>query len=234
MQRDRVHTLVVTEGPMVGERYTLYNLISTLGRASSNTIVLESAQISRLHAQIRLQPQGVMIEDMGSVNGTFVNGRRIDAPQLLSPGDLIRFAEFATLQYAVQERSEPERPGIAGPQGSTRVMGERLGTAQPSPISSAYEGPVAPRPSVAYEPAMPARAREERAAQRSVAPARPPTSADPKRPTWLYGVIVILLVLLCLGGALAVFLWFAPADFWEQLFQLVGVPLPTGALLIAG
>jgi hypothetical protein len=234
MQRQKVHMLVVTEGPMVGERYALHNIISTLGRASSNTIVLESPQISRLHAQIRLQPHGVMIEDMGSVNGTFVNGRRLEAPHLLSPGDRIRFAEFATLQYVVQERSDAVPSAPSSLEGPTRVTDDQFGSAAAPPMPSSYERPtVAARPSppsVAYQPVAPERAPVQRTSASST---QRPAVAEPGRPSWLYGVIVVLLLLLCLCVALAVFLWFAPVTFWERVFDLVGVPMPSGVLVPA-
>src|SRR5690348_11189195 len=50
----------------------------------------EDDEISRLHARVQLAGSGsCTIEDLGSTNGTFVNGRRISAPQTLSEGDTI-------------------------------------------------------------------------------------------------------------------------------------------------
>ena len=236
MQRQKVHTLVVTEGPMVGERYTLVNIISTLGRASGNTVVLESAQISRLHAQIRLQPTGVMIDDMGSINGTFVNGRRLTAPHPLSSGDLIRFAEFATLQYVAQDPSGAEGSVATRPVISTARIDDRSEVAStPSGLPS-YARPVStPRatpPSAAYEPVLPKQAPVDHRAGDTQAPTRRSAGAvgEPRRSTWLYGVIIILLVLICMCVALALYLWFAPVTFWERAFDLLGIPLPSHLL----
>jgi hypothetical protein len=231
MHRQKVHVLVVVDGPMVGERYPLLNILSTLGRASTNTVVLESAQISRLHAQIRLQPIGTTIEDMGSVNGTFVNGHRLTAPSILSPGDLIRFAEFATLQYVVLERDDVAWATPVGPESSTRGAAVSAPQASPSYERTASLSQTA-RPSVAYEPGTPPRAPVDRGTAHTVAPAGQPASrATEARPsTWIYGVIVILLVLICLCIALAVYLWTAPVTFWERLYSLLGVPLPSGVI----
>jgi hypothetical protein len=233
MQRQKVHALVAVEGPMVGERYALVNLLSTMGRASTNTIVLESAQISRLHAQIRLTPGGVIIEDMGSTNGTFVNGRRLDAPRTLAPGDLIRFAEFATLQYVVQGAPDIDRSSTGPGKLSAQVLESRHAPA-PAP-SSAPAAHAAVYEPTHVQPAPVGRAPQ--GAQTTVlkpSPSRQAASDDiaPRRSTWLYGAIIILLVLICLCVALAAFLWFAPVTFWERALDLLGIPLPSGVFVL--
>lgn len=64
----------------------------TIGRAPGNQQVLNDAQVSGYHALIRPEEQGYTIMDLGSSNGTWVNGQRISAkiPQLLKAGDIIR------------------------------------------------------------------------------------------------------------------------------------------------
>ena len=66
--------------------------VITLGRESTNDLVLLDDLASRQHAQIRQQPQGPVIYDMNSTNGTFVNGERVDQ-QLLRPGDVIAIGD---------------------------------------------------------------------------------------------------------------------------------------------
>jgi len=59
---------------------------TTIGRDPANDIVLEDTTVSRRHAQIERQDGDVVLTDLGSSNGTFVNGRRVQqAP--LRPGD---------------------------------------------------------------------------------------------------------------------------------------------------
>ncbi|GAA4346392.1 hypothetical protein GCM10023165_30990 [Variovorax defluvii] len=62
---------------------------TTIGRASGADVVIDSDQVSRMHAQITVGPAFVTIKDLGSRNGTFVNGERIDS-QVLAHGDNIR------------------------------------------------------------------------------------------------------------------------------------------------
>ncbi|KYH45902.1 FHA domain-containing protein [Branchiibius sp. NY16-3462-2] len=54
----------------------------TLGRARSNSIVLDDMLVSRHHARISADDQGLIIEDLGSRNGTFINGRRVQTTRL--------------------------------------------------------------------------------------------------------------------------------------------------------
>lgn len=67
--------------------------ITTIGRAKENDFVISDALVSRLHAQIRLDGDRCTIRDLGSGNGTFLNGERIDRETRLRPGDVVRIAE---------------------------------------------------------------------------------------------------------------------------------------------
>ena len=64
----------------------------TLGRLAPSNVILESPVISGLHARIQRTADQVVIQDLGSVNGTFVNGQRISAVTLLKDGDTLSIA----------------------------------------------------------------------------------------------------------------------------------------------
>jgi hypothetical protein len=64
-----------------------------IGRGSMNEIVIQDSQSSRQHAEITRQGDQVIVRDLGSTNGTFVNGERITGPRLLQPGDQVRIGE---------------------------------------------------------------------------------------------------------------------------------------------
>src|SRR5262245_8103990 len=87
--RDRA-SVVVLAGTNVGEMYKLEGVEIVVGRASNATIRLSDDGISRRHARIFSEAGKYHIEDMGSANGTLVNGVRIGGKQTLDDGDKIR------------------------------------------------------------------------------------------------------------------------------------------------
>jgi pSer/pThr/pTyr-binding forkhead associated (FHA) protein len=77
-----------------GERYELDSQPLTMGRGSPNDIELTGDEFaSTQHARVEPRRDGVWIEDVGSTNGTYVNGTRIERPRRLTPGDVIRVGE---------------------------------------------------------------------------------------------------------------------------------------------
>jgi pSer/pThr/pTyr-binding forkhead associated (FHA) protein len=77
-----------------GERYPLDAAAITVGRSGDNDLELRGDQYaSAQHARIEPRGADVWVEDDGSTNGTYVNGRRIESPQRLRPGDVVRIGE---------------------------------------------------------------------------------------------------------------------------------------------
>ena len=68
-------------------------LVLVLGRGSGADIVVSGPLVSRRHAELRETDQGLMVADLSSRNGVFVNGRRISAPTLLAVGDSLAIGE---------------------------------------------------------------------------------------------------------------------------------------------
>lgn len=65
---------------------------STLGRALGCTIRIPSSEVSRLHCRLRIENDLVTVEDLESVNGTFLNGQRIRGVEIVRPGDCLALA----------------------------------------------------------------------------------------------------------------------------------------------
>jgi hypothetical protein len=94
-------TLVGLHGPLAGNRYEIGDTPLTFGRREGSTVRLSSALASRAHAELRRADGGYEIADLGSSNGTRVNGARITA-HTLAPGDEIAIGE-ETFRFEIAE-----------------------------------------------------------------------------------------------------------------------------------
>ncbi len=65
----------------------------TIGRSPNNQIMIAERHVSRQHAVISFRDGIFMISDLGSANGTFVNGQPVEAPVALAENDVVRFGE---------------------------------------------------------------------------------------------------------------------------------------------
>lgn len=72
-----------------GVRHVLETERVTIGRQSGCTVVIRDTNVSREHAQLRRRPNGWTLRDLGSTNGTKLNGVRVDDEQMLADGDVI-------------------------------------------------------------------------------------------------------------------------------------------------
>ena len=88
-------TLVVRQGTQAGMSFVISGSQAVLGREEGLDIVLQDPESSRRHARVIWQGGRYVIEDMGSTNGTFVNGMQITMPQALNPGDSIAIGQTA-------------------------------------------------------------------------------------------------------------------------------------------
>lgn len=85
--------LTIRSGPQAGRELVVDRPSIRIGRGSGNEITLQDDQASRQHAEITQQGNQYFVRDLGSTNGTFVNGQRISGAQPLQPGDQIRVGE---------------------------------------------------------------------------------------------------------------------------------------------
>ncbi len=88
-------TLIIRQGPQAGMSFPLAGNQIIIGREEGLDITLQDPESSRRHARIIWQAGQYIIDDMGSTNGTFVNGVQITAPQILNPGDSIGVGQTA-------------------------------------------------------------------------------------------------------------------------------------------
>lgn len=230
MENYRRRFLIVTEGPNLGQAYVLQDMVCTLGRTADNTIVIDSPRISRHHTQIRLLPDGAIVEDMGSTNGTWVNNRQLTGPHRLKPGDVIGLADYITFRFENDDVLRTEKLTPAPPDTVTQVMDDTPLYTPPPPSPSDYEEPYRAYTTTDAAPQYPPLQQPPMIRYDTTPPpagVRPPTPAPPaKRKPWVYVVVAILLILICICIAVAVYLWFAPVTFWQRVFELFNIPIP--------
>lgn len=149
MQGNGSFRLIVRRGPQPNQTYDLNKDIVTVGRDITNDIVINDPEVSRHHLRFTRGAGGYTIEDLGSTNGTFVNGQRITGAKPLNNGDMIGLGETVTLGYeAVRRPSEgaPEEGGGVQPTVQSQIP------QQPSP--SPYSQPDQPPQQPSYAPAV--------------------------------------------------------------------------------
>ncbi len=95
--------LLVIQGGMVGERFPLDTNKKTLGRVPGVEIEIRDDSISRRHAEIAKRDNQFFIRDLGSTNGTFVNGEKISSERQLRSGDAIVLGGNTVLRFELQD-----------------------------------------------------------------------------------------------------------------------------------
>jgi pSer/pThr/pTyr-binding forkhead associated (FHA) protein len=105
--------LVVRDGPMAGLRFELHQRLTTVGRSGQANCPLEDEAVSRRHFELEVTPSGVELRDLGSGNGTRVNGRRVEQA-FLRDGDRI-VAGNSTIEFRESAlTTKPDRRSSAG------------------------------------------------------------------------------------------------------------------------
>lgn len=100
--------LVIYKGALAGTRWPLSHESVTLGRAADCDIVLAERQISRYHVRIERDMDGYLLRDLGSKNGTFVNGEQVRGqPYRLQDGDEISLATTLQIGFVAGEATLP-------------------------------------------------------------------------------------------------------------------------------
>jgi two-component system, cell cycle response regulator len=100
--RDRAYLIVLT-GSSVGEMYKIAKTEVVLGRGQQADVQVLDDGVSRRHAQIKLAGDKMIVEDLGSRNGTFVNGERINVVHILADGDKIQVGGTTILKFTYHD-----------------------------------------------------------------------------------------------------------------------------------
>ncbi len=106
MKSARITTpvLSIIKGPQTGNAFELDGAVTTIGRDPANSIFLNDMTVSRAHAKIVQGPQGIVIEDLGSLNGTWVDGAIVNSAPL-HDGSSVQIGTFTMVYH----ESAPQR-----------------------------------------------------------------------------------------------------------------------------
>lgn len=110
-------------GAAFGKTYPVPGPV-VIGRQQDCDISIPSEEISRRHAQVKPTADGLMVEDLGSANGTFINGKRVQAG-LMRPGEELRLDAIRFLLVA---------PGMEMPSGQQRIPVPAAAAGSPSRV----------------------------------------------------------------------------------------------------
>ena len=199
------YQLVMRAGPNPGATYALEASQTTIGRDGSNSISINDAEVSRHHARMTLQGGKVVLEDLGSTNGTSVNGNRLSGAHVLKAGEMVGFGEDIVFVFEA-ESFDPD---------ATVVSSAVQPNSQPQPAAVPRQEPVPPPmqapPPQAYAGQVPAD---------PIPATPPPASVQPGGRKALPIVLAVsALVLLCSCGA---FFWWVDATYrWCTFFPFI-------------
>lgn len=184
--------LIMRSGPTPGAAFALEGDQMTIGRDSTTEIVINDAEVSRRHARLTFQGGKYVLEDLGSTNGTFVNGQRLSGPRVLKPGEVISFGEQIMLVFEAVNLDP----------GATMVSPRAAAvSAAPRPM------PAPPPPPAQYAGSVPA----------SPAPISVAPRGQNLMPIFI-GVGIVLLLCVC-GGVLW---WIDANYMWCTFFPFLG------------
>ena len=108
--------LVVVQGRPVGKIIPLNIPVFRIGRGETCHLRPNSEQISREHAEIAVQPDRVTVRDLGSRNGTIVNGKALTGAYTLKDGDLV---QVGPLTFSMSIQGAPAAPASPAPKASS-------------------------------------------------------------------------------------------------------------------
>jgi pSer/pThr/pTyr-binding forkhead associated (FHA) protein len=175
--------LVVRAGPTPGKVYPIMKKEIIIGRDPNSDVLINDAEISRHHAAIKFQPEGFVIEDLGSTNGTVINGQRLMGPHVLHPGEIINLGEHISLVFDRQMAFDPD---------ATMV----------SPVSAVPTPPVKAQTPVYPEPMV-----------EPYTPLVEQTPETPtKSPPRLLLILILVAILLVICGCIGI-LWYIDSHF---------------------
>ena len=104
--------LHVVKGRSAAQALKLADGVNTVGRHDDCTIRIKSSQVSRRHCELFEKKGTLLLKDLGSANGTYVNGKKVQGQQMLEPGDELTIGSVK-LRVARVGIAPPVKPVVA-------------------------------------------------------------------------------------------------------------------------
>lgn len=144
------YRLVLKSGPSAGQIYPLEGPELVIGREPSCEVSINDPEVSRRHARLYLQGVNYVLEDLGSTNGTSINGQRLVGPYILRAGEMVTLGENTHLLFE-QVVFDPDATVVAVRQAYTSVpqtppsAQEPVVSYQAPPAEVNYAGQIPPQ-----------------------------------------------------------------------------------------
>jgi hypothetical protein len=118
---EELPVLIAQSGPLHGQRWKLLSSL-VIGREDICDIQIVDRQVSRQHARLSITEDGILLEDLGSKNGTHHNGERILAPVILQDNDSVQIALAQQFTYLSSDATLPLEDEFSELPSHTRTM----------------------------------------------------------------------------------------------------------------
>lgn len=185
-------SILVRSGTKKGQRIPIRVPVVNIGRAEYNDIVLPEESVSTQHAKLQRRDGVWFLVDLGSTNGTFVDGEKLSGETPIAPGSTIRFGDAS-----VVFEPDDDALGIGKGGAGTKVMGA-LNVPAPAPKAAAAPTPApAPAPTPAAKAPVAPQPKKPTVKPAAAKSAPAPEGGAPK---WLIPVIALVVI-----GAVAAF-----------------------------
>jgi pSer/pThr/pTyr-binding forkhead associated (FHA) protein len=139
-----IASLLVRSGSLRGKRLPVRIPVVNIGRADYNDIVISEPSVSTTHAKLQRRDDVWVVTDLGSTNGTFVEGEAVTGETALTPGTTLKFGEVAVLFEPLDDQPAPrlhgtesmqrvEAPEVAGEEARPARARRPLRASAPKP-----------------------------------------------------------------------------------------------------
>ncbi len=145
-------SLLFRSGDFKGRRLPIKVPVVNIGRGDYNDVVISDASVSTMHAKLQRREAIWILSDLGSTNGTFVEGERLTGEAALTPGTTLRFGDVIALFEPLDDHVPVARTN------QTRMMGRLEPAMSPKPAAEAPK-PAVELPKTAAEVPKPVRSR---------------------------------------------------------------------------